>query len=315
MARAEELRERYTWLERQMSRVLLGLTEQTRLAMACFLARGHLLIEDVPGTGKTTFAKTFARLLNLQFRRIQMTPDLLPSDLTGGFIYQPQEGAFSFRQGPVFTNVLMADEINRASPRTQSALLEVMEEHQVTVEGQTFPLEEPFFVVATQNPVEYQGVYRLPEAQLDRFTMRIRFGYLPREEERNMLLEKVQHPDTLEVEPVFTREEILSWQQRVPEVRVHESLAEYVVELGAQTRRHPGLFLGASPRALLTLLRVAQAWALLEGRDFVVPDDIRSLWLPCVAHRVHAREPGADYAPTEEAVLREILEAVPVPAP
>lgn len=282
-------------------------------AIACLLAEGHLLIEDVPGTGKTTLAKAIAASIALTFRRIQLTPDILPSDITGGNVYNQQKGTFEFRAGPIFTNILLADEINRASPRTQAALLEAMEERQTTVEGKTYPLEAPFFVIATENPVEYQGVYRLPEAQLDRFSMRLRLGYLQPPAEARMLKTYLSDSPLKTLKPVLTREEFFTIQAFSRAQVVSERIYEYAIRLGEATRNHPDLLLGASPRAILSLLRIAQAFSFLQGRDFVIPDDLKALWVPCVAHRVHLKPQVRAAGVTELDILPRILDEVPVP--
>jgi len=299
-------------LKNSVQRVIIGKDSVIEQCLVCFLAGGHLLIEDVPGTGKTTLAKALALSTQLTFRRIQLTPDLLPSDITGAYIYNQKTSDFDFKKGPIFTHILLADEINRATPRTQSSLLEAMEEHQVTVEGITTPLEEPFFVIATQNPVEYQGVYKLPEAQLDRFMMRISLGYLPPEKEVQMLLDQMlQHPITT-ITPVVGREEILELQRAIRHVKVSGPILEYIVALGDATRRHGDFLLGASPRGALGLLRTSQALAFLRGREYVIPDDVKELFVPLLSHRVYLKPHLKVSGLTEKEVLTALLHEVPI---
>ncbi|MHA2620750.1 MAG: AAA family ATPase [bacterium JZ-2024 1] len=300
-------------LIRNIEAALIASPGTIEFAMACLLAEGHLLIEDVPGTGKTTLAKAIAASISLTFQRIQLTPDILPSDITGGNVYNQQKAVFEFRPGPIFTNILLADEINRASPRTQAALLEAMEEHQVTVEGKTYPLESPFFVIATENPLEYQGVYRLPEAQLDRFSMRIRLGYLPRPAEARMLKAYLADSPLKSLQPVLTREDFFMIQSFSRAQVVSDRVYDYAIRLGEATRNHPDLLLGASPRAILSLLRIAQAYSFLQGRDFVIPDDLKTLWVPCLAHRVHLKPQVRVAGLSESDILPRVLDEIPVP--
>ncbi|HUK66546.1 MAG TPA: MoxR family ATPase [Anaeromyxobacteraceae bacterium] len=297
-------------IRKSLGRVLQGKGEVVDLLLVGVLGAGHVLIEDVPGVGKTTLAKALARTFNLAFARVQFTPDLLPSDILGSQVLDPREGSFSFRRGPVFTNVLLADEINRASPRTQSALLEAMNETQATVEGVTYPLPRPFVVLATQNPADYQGTYPLPEAQLDRFLIRMGVGYPAFGDERSMLFARQRQDPLEEVEPVCTRDELVEMQALVREVEMREPVADYLLRIVAKTREHPDLALGVSPRGSLALFRVAQARAFLRGRKFVSPDDVQVLATPALAHRVgltaQARYGGSGAATTITAVVASV---------
>ena len=287
--------------------------ETLRLCVLCLVAEGHLIVEDFPGVGKTMLAKALARSLDVSFSRLQFTPDLLPSDVTGVSVFNQKTGEFEFRPGPVFASVLLVDEINRASPKTQSALLEAMQESQVTSDGETYPLARPFIVLATQNPIEYEGTYPLPEAQLDRFTMRVALGYPPLAEEARMLAEQTTDPPLESLTPVAAREEILSAIEDAKAIYVEESLGRYVVALLRHTRSSPRVALGASPRSGIALLRVAKARALAEGRDFALPDDVKAVAAPVLAHRLilapEARSAGA----TAEELVAEAVEQTPVP--
>ena len=293
----------------ELASVLQGKRSQIEILVAAMLAGGHVLIEDVPGTGKTTLAKGVARAIGAEFRRIQFTPDLLPADITGGSVYAPATGEFHLRPGPVFTQVLLADEINRATPRTQSALLEAMEERQVSVDGLAQMLPEFFWVIATQNPVEFHGVFPLPEAQMDRFMVRLSLGYPDAQTEQALLGDRRLAPQGHAVKPVLDTTQVLALQDRVARIHADTALDAYAVAIVRATRGHARLRLGASPRVSLALLRLAQAFAFLANRDFVLPEDIQRAVVPVMAHRVFVQ----DAAMGSEAVLAEILRSVPVP--
>ena len=287
--------------------------ETLRLVVLCLIAEGHLIIEDFPGVGKTMLAKALARSVDCSFSRIQFTPDLLPSDVTGVNVFNQKANEFEFRPGPVFANLLLVDEINRASPKTQAALLECMQENQVTVDGVTYEIARPFLVTATQNPIEYEGTYPLPEAQLDRFTLRVAIGYPPLSEEARMLTEQTSDPPLESLRPVATAEEVRSLIAEASEIFVEESVNRYVVALLGHTRTDARLYLGASPRSGIALLRVAKARALADGRSFVSPDDVKAVAAPVLAHRLilapEARSSGLGGAE----LVREALEHTPVP--
>jgi MoxR-like ATPase len=287
--------------------------ETLRLPLLCLLAEGHVLVEDVPGVGKTVLAKALARSLDLMFHRVQFTPDLLPADVTGVNVFDRQSGAFRFRPGPVFANVVLVDEINRASPKTQSALLEAMQEGQVTVDGATHVLVRPFLVLATQNPVEYEGTYPLPEAQLDRFAVRMSIGYPPHGDEARMLAEQTTEPPLDQLEPVAQHAELVAAIGAARSVHVEESVTRFVVALLRHTRANERLALGGSPRSGIALLRLAKARALVERRDFVVPEDILSLAAPVLAHRLILAPEARATGVTAEEVVAEALEATPAP--
>ncbi|WP_197040972.1 AAA family ATPase [Chondromyces apiculatus] len=290
-----------------------GKAEVIELLLVAVLGGGHVLVEDVPGVGKTTLAKALARAFRATFTRVQFTPDLLPSDILGAQVLHPKDGSFSFQRGPVFTNVLLADEINRASPRTQSALLEAMSEAQATVDGVTHPLPRPFLVIATQNPVDYQGTYPLPEAQLDRFLLRVGVGYPPPEDELRMLYARQREDPLASVTPVASTDDLLALQAEVREVEMKEAVGRYLLALVTATREHRALSLGVSPRGALALFRAAQARAFLEGRRYVSPDDVQSLAVPVLAHRLALTTQARYGGLTGAAVAEEIVAATPVP--
>ena len=298
-----------------VSRVLVGKEAEVELCVIALLSRGHLLIEDVPGVGKTMLAKSLARSLGCAFERLQFTPDLLPSDVTGVNIYSPNTQQFEFRQGPIFAQVLLADEINRATPKTQSALLEAMEERQVTVDGTTYPLPLPFLVFATQNPVEFAGTFPLPEAQVDRFLMRVNLGYLDVAHEVQVLDRFERDSPMEQLEPVSSAAEVLESQKAVQQIYVDSQLKEYIARVTHRTRSHPDIGLGASSRGSLGLFRSSQARAALEGRDFVTPDDVKALAQPVLGHRLILK-PNAELRGLNAAkILGQILESEPVPPP
>jgi MoxR-like ATPase len=300
-------------IESNLGRVIKGKQEGVRLLLNALLAGGHTLLEDVPGTGKTTLAKALARSIDGQFKRIQFTPDLLPADVIGSSFYNPRDGSFTFREGPIFTNVLLADEINRTSPRTQSALLEVMSEGQATVEGQRRLIAHPFFVVATQNPSDYHGTYPLPEAQMDRFAVRITLGYPSLEDEIEILYSQNDHHPIDDLEPVLTTEDVVELQEQVKTVRVDRAVAEYILRLIDATRTDARLRVGISPRGSLTLYRMAQARARMEDRDFVKPDDVRALAVAVLAHRLQLDTKSRYGGALPQQIIEEALEKTPVP--
>ena len=296
-----------------VARVIVGKDEVVELAIIALLCEGHILLEDVPGLGKTVLAKSLAKSLGCSFRRIQCTPDLLPSDITGTYVFNQRTSDFEFRPGPVISQVVLADEINRATPRTQSALLEAMQERQVTTQGETRPLPRPFLVMATQNPIELEGTFPLPEAQLDRFLMKITMGYPSAEEDRQILARfRAEDPlDTLQ--PVITAEELLEMQTAVREVHINEDVEDYIVRLVHATREHEAVELGASPRAMMALYNAAQALAAVRGRDYATPDDIKHLGMPVLVHRLIPRAESRLRGQRAEETLQEIMAKVLVP--
>ncbi|NLS76301.1 MAG: MoxR family ATPase [Chloroflexi bacterium] len=305
--------ERVERIIQNIERVIIGKRDVIELAMVALLAEGHILLEDVPGLGKTLLAKSIARSLGCTFQRIQFTPDLLPSDVTGISFYNQKQQEFEFRPGPILSQIVLADEINRATPRTQSALLEAMQERQITVDGETRPLPQPFLVLATQNPIELEGTFPLPEAQIDRFLMRIKLGY-PSEQEENEILMRFERQDPLEnLQPVLSADELRQLQAARADVRVDASLREYVVRIARATREHSAVQLGVSPRGTLALYKAAQALAAIRGRDYVVPDDIKALAAPVLTHRIIVSPQTRLRGRTPQEVIRETVDAVPVP--
>jgi len=298
---------------RNCERVIQGKEDSVRLALMCLVAEGHLLIEDVPGVGKTSLAKALAASLGCEWNRIQFTPDLLPSDVTGVTVYNRAQSTFDFRPGGIFANIVLGDEINRASPKTQSALLEAMEERQVTVDSTTYSLPTPFMVIATQNPVEHEGTYPLPESQLDRFLMRIRMGYPNRAAEIEMMDAHGTADPIAELQPVATGDDVLAMTAAVLDIHVAPSVKGYIVDLAAATRDHPALALGMSPRAVLSLQRASRARAAADGRDFVLPDDVKRMAGPVLGHRLTVTPEAGLGGTTPTDALDEVLAAVPVP--
>ncbi|MEU9069408.1 MoxR family ATPase [Streptomyces sp. NPDC048306] len=311
---AEQVGEQAGAVLREIGRAVVGKQDALEQVMLAVLAGGHVLVEDLPGLGKTLLARSFATTLGLDFRRIQFTPDLLPSDVTGTPLYDQRTGEMVFHPGPVFTHLLLADEINRTPPKTQAALLEAMAESQVTVDGQTRPLADPFLVIATANPVEYEGTYSLPEAQLDRFQLRVRMGYLTASEELAMLRARIDRaaPEAV-LERLAGPQDVLAWRAVVERVEIDDDLLEYAVALVGATRGHPQISIGSSPRGGLALVQLARARAVLDGRDYVVPEDIKDLAVPALAHRVSLRPELWVRELSTDDVLRELVDGVRTP--
>lgn len=301
-------------LRENIESVLLGKPYPVSQVLVALLARGHVLLEDVPGVGKTILTRAIAKSIDCTFKRIQLTPDLLPSDILGVSVYDSSTGEFNFKPGPIFADIVLVDEINRTTPRTQSALLEAMNESQVSADGKTYPLGPPFMVMATQNPYEFEGTYFLPENQLDRFMLRIRIGYPDKETEREILRLQPSRTRLAELQPVMTTDELISLQDQVLEVRVEEAIVDYILAIAEATRRSEELTIGLSPRGSLALIQAARALALLQGRDYVVPDDVKSLATGVCAHRLMTKALTHDgSAAAAEAVFSKILQTVPVP--
>jgi MoxR-like ATPase len=295
-----------------VERVIVGKHQEVRLALVALLCQGHLLIEDVPGTGKTVLAKAIARSLGCSFKRIQFTPDLLPTDVTGLSIFNQKTQEFEYRPGPIMAQIVLADEINRATPKTQSALLESMEEHQVTVDGVTYQTPDPFLVIATQNPIEYEGTFALPEAQLDRFLLRLHLGY-PEPLDEIMILDEQKRTHPIDdLDEVATLDELRAMQEAVREIYVDSVVSEYIVRLVNATRNHPDVYLGASPRGSLALYRAGQAYAALHGRDYVIPDDVKAVAVPALAHRTIVKTAATVRDVDAGLIVRELLDSVPV---
>lgn len=298
----------------EIGRVVVGKRGALALILTTVLAGGHVLIEDLPGLGKTLIARSFAAALGLEFTRVQFTPDLLPADLLGSTVYDMQSGHFEFRRGPIFTNLLLADEINRTPPKTQAALLEAMAESQVSIDGATHALPAPFIVLATDNPIEYEGTYPLPEAQLDRFTIRLELRYLSEQEEASMLRRRIERGSAEpRVTQVVDAHDLIAMRESVEQVTVHDDVLRYVVSLAAATRQHPQIAVGASPRAELDLVQLARARALLQGRDYVVPEDVKTLAVPAIAHRITLRPEMWVRRVRGSDVVDELLRRLPVP--
>jgi MoxR-like ATPase len=312
---AKHLQDQAEGIMAEVSRAVVGKRDAVRLALVALLADGHILIEDLPGLGKTLLARSFAAAMELDFKRIQFTPDLMPADVTGTSIYNQSASGFEFRPGPVFTNLLLADEVNRAPAKTQAALLEAMQERQVTTDGETRLLEKPFLVMATQNPLEFEGTYPLPEAQLDRFLIRLTIGY-PNEEDETLILQRrvERREDEVSIHPVIDRPGFLELQKSIECVHVSRAVARYIVELVSATRSNNQLQVGASPRGALALLKLARSWAAFEGRDYVLPDDVKAVAVPALVHRVSLKpELWIQDRGTEQAVL-ESVQRVPTPS-
>lgn len=296
-----------------VNKVIVGKSEEVKLVLIALLSGGHVLIEDVPGVGKTSLVKALAKSISADFKRIQFTPDLLPSDVIGVSIYNPEKAIFEFKQGPIMSQILLADEINRTSPKTQSSLLEAMEERQITVDGNTYHLPRPFMVIATQNPIEYDGTYRLPEAQLDRFMIRISLGYPDVKHEVNML-KMFEALDPLEdLKPVVSIKEILKMQDEAKSVYIDDSILAYIIDIVNKTRNSDMVLLGASPRAALNLMKAAQAKAFIEGRNYVLPDDVKYLCVPVLSHRIILKNELRFNSVDEKSVIKDILNATKVP--
>lgn len=298
---------------RNVEKVIIGKRESIEKAVIALLCGGHILLEDVPGVGKTMLVRALAKTVGCSFKRIQFTPDLLPSDVTGVSIYNQKTTQFEFRPGPVMANMVLADEINRTSPKTQAALLEAMEEHNITVDGTTYPLPEPFLILATQNPLEFEGTFALPEAQMDRFLVKIQLGY-PRKEQEAEMLGRLRETHPIEaLNPVIAKEEMIQLQRQVRAIHADDTIKHYIVSLAEATRNHPDLYIGASPRASIALLRTAQAQAFIKGRTYVIPDDVKSMLHNVFAHRLILKSGHQLTGKNTDALLRQLMDSTPVP--
>lgn len=298
---------------KNINKVMIGKEEPVTLSLVALLAGGHVLLEDVPGVGKTMLVRTLAKSIDCDFKRIQFTPDLLPSDVTGVSIYNPKELEFEFRGGPILGNVVLADEINRTSPKTQSSLLEGMEEMSVTVDGTTIPLKRPFFVMATQNPIEYEGTYPLPEAQLDRFLLKLKMGYPDVAEELEMLEKTSKEHPIQTIEPVMTKEELIVVQDQVKEIYMEKNIQRYIIDMVTATREHTSVYLGVSPRGSISLMKAAKAYAFIHDRDYVLPDDVKYLAPFVLAHRIIITSEAKFEGIREETIIKDLVDSVSVP--
>lgn len=313
MSEIEELHPKLKLVIDNIGNVMIGKRDVSILSLVALLANGHVLLEDVPGVGKTMMVRALAKSVGVEFKRIQFTPDLLPSDVTGVSIYKPKDQKFEFREGPLFGNVILADEINRTSPKTQSALLEGMEEGSITVDGITRILAKPFFVMATQNPIDYEGTYPLPEAQLDRFLFKLRMGYPTKSEEYEVLTLAEKERPIHKIDSVITKEELIKLQSEIQKVYVDETIKHYIIDLTSKTRKHPSVYLGASPRASIALMKAAQAYAFITGRDYIIPDDIQYLAQYTLPHRIILRSEAKFEGKSADELVNDLIVSTNVP--
>jgi MoxR-like ATPase len=313
MSEIEELHPKLKLVIENIGNVMIGKRDVSILSLVALLANGHVLLEDVPGVGKTMMVRALAKSVGVEFKRIQFTPDLLPSDVTGVSIYNPKDQKFEFREGPLFGNVILADEINRTSPKTQSALLEGMEEGSITVDGITRILAKPFFVMATQNPIDYEGTYPLPEAQLDRFLFKLRMGYPTKSEEYEVLTLAEKERPIHKIDSVITKEELIKLQSEIQKVYVDETIKHYIIDLTSKTRKHPSVYLGASPRASIALMKAAQAYAFITGRDYIIPDDIQYLAQYTLPHRIILRSEAKFEGKSADELVNDLIISTNVP--